>query len=157
MSGRASALNRAELRRRIREVPDFPRPGILFYDISPLLADAVAWGAALDAMAELLAPAAPELLVGVESRGFLLAAPLADRLGLGFVMARKPGKLPGPTRAHAYELEYGSETLELQDGAVRPGMAVAVVDDLVATGGTAAATAGPPSPRFRPRSRRSSA
>ncbi|MDA7981748.1 MAG: adenine phosphoribosyltransferase [Alphaproteobacteria bacterium] len=127
------------LRGYIAEVPDFPREGILFYDISPLLADAGAWRAALDELEAVLTGVKPTLLVGIESRGFLLAAPLADRLGAGFIMARKAGKLPGATDGRAYDLEYGQERLELQSGAVKSGDRVALIDDLIATGGTARA------------------
>ena len=125
-----------DLKRHIRQVPDFPRPGILFYDISTLLADAAAWAETARRLEAAVAPFRPEVLAGIESRGFLVAAPLALRLGLGFHMIRKKGKLPGATIAHDYELEYGTDTIEIQEGAVRPGQRVVVVDDLLATGGT---------------------
>ncbi|PWC34692.1 adenine phosphoribosyltransferase [Azospirillum sp. TSO35-2] len=127
------------LKDHIRGIPDFPKPGILFYDVSPLLADGPAWKAAIDQLADALRPHQPELLVGIESRGFLVAAPLALALGIGFVMVRKHGKLPGDKIAHSYDLEYGTDTIEVQSDAVKPGQRVVVLDDLLATGGTMAA------------------
>ena len=124
---------------RIRQIPDFPKPGILFYDISTLLADARAWRMTVDLLADAVSPHRPELLVGIESRGFLVAAPLALKLEIGFVMVRKRGKLPGATIPLVYELEYGSDMVEIQADAVRPGQRVVVLDDLLATGGTMAA------------------
>ncbi len=121
----------------IRRIPDFPKPGILFYDISTLLSHAQAWRHTVDLMAVAIRQHQPDLLVGIESRGFLVAAPLALQLGCGFVMARKSGKLPGKTISHTYELEYGSDTIELQADAVEPGQKVVILDDLLATGGTA--------------------
>jgi len=129
-----------DLKSHIRNVPDFPKPGILFYDISTLLAHPQAWAATVDRLAELVEPHRPELLVGIESRGFLAAAPLALRLGLGFAMVRKRGKLPGDVIQHSYDLEYGTDTIEVQADAVRPGQRVVLLDDLLATGGTAAAS-----------------
>jgi len=123
----------------IRSIPDFPKPGILFYDISTLLAHAGAWREAVHQMAETVRPHRPDLLVGIESRGFLVAAPLAYALGLGFAMIRKRGKLPGDIIAHNYDLEYGSDTIEIQADAIKPGQRVVVMDDLLATGGTMAA------------------
>lgn len=123
----------------IRDIPDFPKPGILFYDVSPLLANGAAWRAAIDALAEAVRPHKPDLLVGIESRGFLVAAPLALTLGIGFIMVRKHGKLPGDKIAHSYDLEYGTDTIEVQADAVKPGQRVVVLDDLLATGGTMAA------------------
>jgi adenine phosphoribosyltransferase len=120
----------------IRSIPDFPKPGILFYDISTLLAHAEAWKEAVRQLADAVRPHKPDLLVGIESRGFLLAAPLALTLGLGFVMIRKRGKLPGDIIAHNYDLEYGSDTIEIQADAIKPGARVVVLDDLLATGGT---------------------
>ncbi|WP_374372384.1 adenine phosphoribosyltransferase [Dongia sp.] len=128
-----------DLKKHIRHVPDFPKPGILFYDISTLLAHAEAWHEALNRLTETLAPYKPDLLVGIESRGFLVAAPLADRLGTGFVMIRKRGKLPGEVIRHAYDLEYGQDVIEIQAEAITTGQRVIVLDDLLATGGTMAA------------------
>lgn len=124
----------------IRTIPDFPKPGILFYDISTLLAHPQAWRHTVDLLAVATRQHEPDLLVGIESRGFLVAAPLALQLGCGFVMVRKKGKLPGATISHTYDLEYGSDTVEVQADAVRPGQRVIVIDDLLATGGTVAAT-----------------
>ena len=128
-----------DLKDHIRGIPDFPKPGILFYDISTLLRDADAWQVAMGRMAKAVRAYQPDLLAGVESRGFLLAAPLALKLGCGFVMLRKPGKLPGATIGLDYALEYGSDRLEIQADAVTPGQRVVIVDDLLATGGTMAA------------------
>ena len=130
-----------DLKQHIRGIPDFPKPGILFYDISTLLRDADAWQVTVGRMARLVARAQPDLLAGVESRGFLLAAPLASKLGCGFLMLRKPGKLPGETVSLRYDLEYGSDSLHIQADAIQPGQRVVVVDDLLATGGTLAAAA----------------
>ena len=126
----------ALLRARVRDIPDFPKPGILFYDISTLLAHAGAWRETVRQMADTLAPTHPDILVGIESRGFLVAAPLALALGCGFVMVRKRGKLPGPTVPYTYDLEYGSDTIEIQTDAIHAGQRVVVLDDLLATGGT---------------------
>ena len=128
-----------DLKKHIRAVPDFPKPGILFYDISTLLAHAKAWQATVQRLEEALKPFRPELLVGIESRGFLVAAPLALSLGCGFVMVRKRGKLPGPTIPLSYDLEYGTDTVEVQADAIKPGQRVIVLDDLLATGGTLSA------------------
>ncbi len=128
-----------DLKDHIRGIPDFPKPGILFYDISTLLAEPAAWKETVDRLAEAIGPYRPELLVGIESRGFLTAAPLALHLGLGFAMVRKKGKLPGRTVSHSYDLEYGTDTIEIQADAVEPGQRVVILDDLLATGGTAAA------------------
>jgi adenine phosphoribosyltransferase len=130
-----------DLKKHIRSIPDFPKPGILFYDISTLLAHAKAWHATIERMADLLRPYKPDVLAGIESRGFLLAAPLALALGTGFVMMRKQGKLPGTTIRHTYALEYGTDTIEIQNDAIRKGARVVLVDDLLATGGTLAAAA----------------
>tara|TARA_R110002110_G_scaffold60713_10_gene170804 strand:+ start:2450 stop:2965 length:516 start_codon:yes stop_codon:yes gene_type:complete len=125
-----------DIKDHIRSVPDFPKPGILFYDISTLLADADAWQVALGRLARVVRGFQPDLLVGIESRGFLVAAPLALKLGSGFVMVRKQGKLPGKTIPFEYELEYGTDVVEIQEDAIKPGQRVVVLDDLLATGGT---------------------
>jgi adenine phosphoribosyltransferase len=125
-----------DLKQHIRSIPDFPRPGILFYDISTLLAHPAAWRATITRLADALRPHQPDLLIGIESRGFLVAAPVAYELGCGFAMIRKQGKLPGKTVRHSYELEYGSDTIEIQEDAFAAGQRVAVLDDLLATGGT---------------------
>ena len=130
---------RMDLKDHIRGVPDFPKPGILFYDISTLLRHADAWQVAMGRLARLVSNYKPDLLAGIESRGFLLAAPLALKLGCGFVMVRKRGKLPGSTIGLDYALEYGSDRVEVQADAIIPGQRVVVVDDLLATGGTMAA------------------
>jgi adenine phosphoribosyltransferase len=125
-----------DLKHHIRSIPDFPKPGILFYDISTLLAHPKAWRITVQRLADALRPHEPQLLVGIESRGFLVAAPLAYELGRGFAMVRKQGKLPGKTARYTYDLEYGSDTLEIQEDAIDPGQRVVVLDDLLATGGT---------------------
>ncbi len=133
-------MDAAALRKRIRDFPDFPQPGILFRDITPLLADPIAFKTAVDLMA---APyrAAVDLVVAIESRGFIFGAPLAYALGVGLVPVRKLGKLPGKTIQEAYALEYGSHSLEIHQDAVQPGQRVLLVDDLLATGGTVRAAA----------------
>jgi adenine phosphoribosyltransferase len=123
----------------IRDVPDFPKPGILFKDIMPLLADPQAFGAAVEELAAWARPRRPDLVLGAESRGFILGGALARELGAGFVAARKPGKLPWKTVSVEYALEYGEAMLELHEDAIQPGMRVLVHDDLLATGGTSAA------------------
>jgi adenine phosphoribosyltransferase len=120
----------------IARIPDFPKPGILFYDISPLLAHGAAWQETIRRLAAMTAAAKPDLIVGIESRGFLLAAPLAAQLGIGFAMIRKSGKLPGAVLRREYALEYGTNVLELQSGLVQTGQKIVVVDDVLATGGT---------------------
>ena len=128
-----------DLKDHIRGIPDFPKPGILFYDISTLLRDADAWGVAMGRLSRAVRTHQPDLIAGIESRGFLMAAPLALKLGCGFIMLRKKGKLPGATIGHDYALEYGTDRIEIQADAVDPGQRVVVVDDLLATGGTMAA------------------
>lgn len=128
------------LKDRIRHVPDFPKPGILFYDITTLLREPEGFRDAVDALVEPFRDARIDLVVGIESRGFILGAAVADRLDAGFVPVRKIGKLPSATVRVTYDLEYGSDSLEIHEDAVRRGQRVLVVDDLLATGGTAAAT-----------------
>ena len=128
-----------DLKDHIRSIPDFPKPGINFYDISTLLRDADAWQVAMSRLARAVRAYHPDLLAGLESRGFLVAAPLALKLGSGFVMLRKRGKLPGQTVGLDYALEYGTDRLEIQADAVHAGQRVVIVDDLLATGGTMSA------------------
>jgi adenine phosphoribosyltransferase len=128
-----------DLKAHIQSIPDFPKPGILFYDISTLLRHAQAWGVAVDRLAAMVSAYRPDVLAGIESRGFLLAAPLACKLNLGFVMLRKRGKLPGAVVGLDYSLEYGTDRIEVQADAIRPGARVVLLDDLLATGGTMAA------------------
>jgi adenine phosphoribosyltransferase len=125
-----------ELRAKIREIPDFPKPGILFYDITTLLKDPAAYRAAIDAMLAPYAGMAIDIVVGMESRGFIFSAPMAYQLGAGLVPVRKLGKLPAETISVEYALEYGSNTLEVHRDAIQPGQKVLIVDDLLATGGT---------------------
>jgi adenine phosphoribosyltransferase len=129
------------LKSRIRSVPDFPKPGILFYDITTLLRDADGFRAAIDAIAAPYAGTGVSLVVGIESRGFILGAAVADRLGVGFCPIRKPGKLPARTLKESFTLEYGSDAIEIHADAVDPGQKVLIVDDVLATGGTARAAA----------------
>jgi adenine phosphoribosyltransferase len=129
----------ADLRRLIRDVPDFPRPGVLFRDITPLLADASGLAMAVELMAQPFRGQHVDLVVGAESRGFIFAAAVAKALSAGFVPVRKPGKLPCATRRCEYQLEYGADALELHVDVLRPGHRVLIVDDLLATGGTLAA------------------
>jgi adenine phosphoribosyltransferase len=129
------------LAKLIRDIPDFPKPGILFKDITTLLKDAAGWREAVDAMSALFAGQPVDKVVGVEARGFAFAAPIAYKLGAGLVLVRKPGKLPGETLAYTYELEYGTDTLEIHKDAISEGENVLIVDDLLATGGTVQATA----------------
>src|SRR3954468_24508665 len=119
-----------DLKKHIRSIPDFPKPGILFYDISTLLAHAKAWHETIERMADMLRPYKPEVLAGIESRGFLLAAPLGLGLGPRFVMMRHQGKLPATTIRHTYALEYGTDTIEIQNDAIKKGARVVLVDDL---------------------------
>ncbi len=129
------------LRDLVRDVPDFPKPGILFRDISPVLADAPAFQAVTEALSGLSRVHGATKVVGIESRGFILGSPVANRLGLPFVPCRKPGKLPAKTVQVRYDLEYGTDALELHADAVGPGDRVIIIDDLLATGGTAEACA----------------
>lgn len=126
---------------KIRVIEDFPKPGISFKDITTLLKDGEAYRAAVDALVKQIRPWKPELILGPEARGFLLGAPVAYALKAGFVPVRKPGKLPGNTVSETYELEYGTDTLEVHADAFRAGQRVVLVDDLLATGGTMLATA----------------
>lgn len=123
----------------VRDVPDYPQPGVMFKDITPLLAEPKAFGAVVDALAATFGPV--DKVVGIEARGFILAAPVAYRTGAGFVPVRKKGKLPSATFAQEYQLEYGTATLEVHQDAFTPGERVLIVDDVLATGGTARATA----------------
>lgn len=129
-----------DIKDHIRQIPDFPKPGILFYDISTLLAHPDAWQVTMGRLANAVRAHHPDVLAGIESRGFLVAAPLALKLGCGFVMIRKRGKLPGRTVRHEYALEYGTDVIEMQEDAILPGQRVVVLDDLLATGGTLAAS-----------------
>jgi adenine phosphoribosyltransferase len=129
------------LKSRIRHVPDFPKAGILFYDITTLLQDPSGLKLAIDSLVAPFAGERIDVVVGVESRGFIFGAAVADRLGAGFSPVRKPGKLPSTTVRTSYQLEYGSDTLEIHDDAVKAGQRVLIVDDLLATGGTAKAAA----------------
>ena len=131
-----------DLKASIRHVPDFPKPGILFYDITTLLQDPAGFRAAVDRLAAPFTGQGIDLVVGIESRGFIFGAAVADRIGAGFAPVRKPGKLPSRTVKVTYDLEYGSDTLEMHDDAVTKGQRVLIVDDLLATGGTAKAAVG---------------
>jgi adenine phosphoribosyltransferase len=130
-----------ELKEYIREIPDFPKPGILFYDISTLLKDALALRKTVDSFVWIFAEQHVDKVVGIESRGFMFGPIVAYDLNAGFVPVRKPGKLPAKTVAQSYDLEYGSDTVEMHEDGVEPGERVLIVDDLLATGGTAQATA----------------
>jgi adenine phosphoribosyltransferase len=130
------------LKQRIRHVPDFPKPGILFYDVTTLMKDPHGFRLAVDAMADPHRDAKLDVIVGIESRGFIFGSAIADRLKTGFVPVRKLGKLPSKTRRATYALEYGTDSLEIHEDAVLRGQRVLIVDDLLATGGTAAATVG---------------
>jgi adenine phosphoribosyltransferase len=126
---------------RVREIPDYPQPGVVFRDITPLLADHVAFAGAIDAIVAHYGRGTIDKVVGIEARGFILAAPVAYHFGAGFVPVRKAGKLPAPTYAENYELEYATASIEVHQDAFTPGERVLIVDDVLATGGTAAATA----------------
>ena len=130
------------LKDRIRHVPDFPKPGILFYDVTTLLKDRDGFRMAVDAMATPYDDAGVDLVIGIESRGFIFGSAIADRLRAGFAPVRKLGKLPSKTKRASYALEYGSDSLEIHEDAAAKGQRVLIVDDLLATGGTAAATVG---------------
>ena len=125
-----------DLEKTIAKVPDYPKPGILYYDISTLLMNAQAWTTTLKKLTGEISPYKPDIIAGIESRGFLLASPLALELAAGVQMIRKQGKLPGATLAHTYDLEYGHDTLEIQSNSALNGKRVAIVDDILATGGT---------------------
>lgn len=132
-------LSEALMKQLIRDVPDFPTPGVLFRDITPVLRDPKAFKEVIDSMVECVASMKPDVIVGIESRGFVLGTPIALELGLGFVPVRKAGKLPAETIRAEYALEYGTNAVEIHRDAIQPGMRVAIVDDLLATGGTAKA------------------
>jgi adenine phosphoribosyltransferase len=129
-----------DLKQMIREVPDFPKKGILFYDITTLLKDKAGFKKVIDVLTDQIRPLRPDSVLGIEARGFIFAPALAYNLGAGFVPIRKPKKLPAETERISYELEYGMDTLELHKDAVKPGMRVVIADDLLATGGTALAS-----------------
>jgi adenine phosphoribosyltransferase len=128
------------LRQAIRDVADFPKPGIVFKDLTTLLKDAAAYRAAMDLVTEACRDLRPQKIAAIESRGFVPGAVVADRLGIGFVPVRKPGKLPAARRSRSYALEYGTDTLEVHEDAFAAGERVVVIDDVIATGGTAEAT-----------------
>src|SRR5712671_6613852 len=128
------------LKQLIREVPDFPKPGILFYDITTLLKDRVGFATLIDSLSEHYLDASIDLVLGIEARGFIFGPALAYRLNAGFVPVRKPDKLPAPTARVTYDLEYGTDALEIHLDAIEPGQNVLIVDDLLATGGTMEAT-----------------
>ena len=128
-----------QLKARIRHIPDFPKPGILFYDITTLLRDREGFAAMVEALAAPYRDAGIDVVVGIESRGFIMGAAVAQALDCGFVPIRKPGKLPSSTLRESYALEYGTDTLEMHTDAITPGQRVLIVDDVLATGGTAAA------------------
>jgi adenine phosphoribosyltransferase len=128
-----------DLHDRVRDVPDFPKPGIVFKDLMPLVADPDYFRAALDQLEELARPLEPDIILGAEARGFIFGGALADRLGCGFVPARKPGKLPWSTVEAAYDLEYGTDSLQVHADAIGKGARVIIHDDVLATGGTAKA------------------
>jgi len=134
------AVTSKDLAARIRDIPDFPKPGILFKDITTLLKDGDSFKAAVDGMLERIGKREIDVVVGMESRGFIFGAPIAYKLGVGFVPVRKLGKLPADVVSVEYDLEYGSTTLEMHRDSIKPGAKVLIVDDLLATGGTVAGT-----------------
>jgi adenine phosphoribosyltransferase len=131
----------ASIRHAIRDIPDFPKPGIVFKDITPLLADGKLFGQTIDILAERYRGQKVDTVLGIESRGFIIGAPLAYKLGAGFSVVRKPGKLPYDTHSASYQLEYGTDTLEIHVDGISKNARVVIADDLIATGGTAKATA----------------
>jgi len=133
-------MNMDHLKAKIRSVPDFPKAGILFYDITTLLQDRVGFRSAVDSLVTPFTDQGIDIVVGIESRGFIFGSAVADRIGAGFTPVRKPGKLPSTTMRATYALEYGTDSLEIHDDAVRKGQRVLIVDDLLASGGTARAT-----------------
>ena len=132
-------ISEATVKALIRDIPDFPAPGVLFRDITPILQDPKAFHEVICSMVECVKPMKPDVIVGIESRGFIIGAPVALELGVGFVPVRKAGKLPADTIKAEYALEYGTSVVEIHRDAIEPGMRVAIVDDLLATGGTARA------------------
>ena len=131
-----------DIKSYIRSIPDYPKPGVLFYDLSTLILDPTGFRLAIDGMQEHASTLEIDKLVGIDSRGFVFGGALADRMKIGLVLARKPGKLPGKTVSYEYDLEYGSDKIELHSDSITPGERVLVVDDLIATGGTLGATCG---------------
>jgi adenine phosphoribosyltransferase len=140
MTGEKDILSMDELKKLIREIPDHPKPGILFYDLTTLLQDRRGFHTLVERLCEHYAGHAVDVVAGIEARGFIFAPALAFRLGAGFVPVRKPKKLPWKTTSVTYQLEYGTDSLEIHQDAIKPGQRVLVCDDLLATGGTASAT-----------------
>ncbi len=141
MSTNPAAAKCEPLKKLIREVPDFPKKGILFYDITTLLKDKLGFATLIDSLSEYYLRLQPDLVLGIEARGFIFGPALAYRLNAGFIPVRKPGKLPAATYRAEYDLEYGSNALEIHQDAIQKGQRIIIVDDLLATGGTAEATA----------------
>ncbi len=137
-AGRSLIMN---LKDHIRQIPDFPKPGINFFDISTLMKDPAVWCETITRLAQAVVPWKPDIVAGIDARGFLVASPLALQLGCGLVMIRKKGKLPGPVRSASYGLEYGTDEVEIQADAVSAQQRVIIIDDLLATGGTISAAA----------------